>query len=286
MSEAQEKFAGGVAVVTGAGAGIGMGIARRLAALGMHVVVTDIEGERAEATVDGIAQTGGSAEAMVVDVSRHEALDRLATTVFAKHGAVRVLVNNAGIETIGNCWEIPAARWEATLNINIHGVVHGCRAFIPHMLKQGEEAWIANLASIGAFGTMPQQTAYIMTKHAVQAFSECLYLELQEAGAPIHVASVIPGMLKTSIFEASVGAGEPDAARHHRRVMYEMMKAHGMELDEGCTIIIDKIAANAFWVDTQPEMTAQSIAGRIAFLSERNPPKLADQARAILQASA
>lgn len=285
MSEAQSKFAGGIAVVTGAGAGIGMGISRRLATLGMHVVVTDIDGGRADAVVAGISQAGGSAEAMVVDVSRHEEIDRLAASVFEKHGAVRVLVNNAGIETIGNCWEIPAARWEATLNINIHGVVHGCRAFIPHMLEQGGEAWIANLASIGAFGTMPQQTAYIMTKHAVQAFSECLYLELQEAGAPIHVASVIPGMLKTSIFEASAGAGEPEAAQHHRRVMYEMMKTHGMDLDEGCAVIVDKIAANAFWADTQPEMTEQSTAGRIAFLSEREPPKLADQARAILQAS-
>src|SRR5690606_29713752 len=101
---------------------------------------------------------------------------------------------------------IPAARWEATLDINIHGIVHGVRAFVPKMLATGEEAWIANLASIGAFGMMPGQTAYIMSKHAIQSFSECLFLELQHAGAPIHVASVIPGMLKTSIFDAEAGA--------------------------------------------------------------------------------
>ena len=138
MSIEQEKFAGGVAVVTGAGAGIGMGFARRFAEVGMTVIVTDIAAERAEKVAGEIRDRGGKAEAMVVDVSRPEELDRLAAEVFDRHGGCRVLVNNAGIETIGNSWEIPVGRWEATLNINIHGVIHGCRAFIPHMLKAGE----------------------------------------------------------------------------------------------------------------------------------------------------
>lgn len=282
MTKEADVFAGGVAVITGAGAGIGAGIARRVGELGMTVVVTDVSQQRAEAVARQIGEAGGRAEALVVDVSKPSELDRLAADVFARHGAVRLLVNNAGIETIGNTWEIPVERWEATLNINIHGVVHGVRAFVPHMLKAGQEAWIANLASVGSFSTMPTQTAYIMSKHAVQSFSECLSLELQLAGAPIHVSSVLPGMLKTSIFDAEAGAGEPEAASHHRRVMREMMQAYGMDLDEGCRRIVEQVAESRFWVSTQPEMTSEIIEGRIAFLRDQSPPALAEQAKQLL----
>ena len=197
MTEEEKVFAGGVAVITGAGAGIGMGIARRCGQIGMTVVVTDIDIERARKVAGEIVAAGGKAEALQVDVSRPEALDALAQDVFDRHGAVRLLVNNAGIETMGLTWEIPAARWEKTLDINIHGIVHGVRAFVPHMLRVGSEAWIGNLASIGSFGIMPTQTAYIMSKHAIQSFSECLYLEMEMVKAPINVCSIIPGMLKT-----------------------------------------------------------------------------------------
>lgn len=284
MTEEEKKFAGGVAVITGAGAGIGMGLAKRAGEIGMTAVVTDISRERAEKVAGEIRDAGGKAEALVVDVSKPEELDRLADDVFARHGAVRLLINNAGIETIGYTWEIPAARWEATLNINIHGIVHGVRAFVPKMIARGDEAWIANLASVGSFGMMPTQTAYMMSKHAIQSFSECLYLEMEVAKAPIHVASVLPGMLKTSIFEAAAGAGEPEAAARHRAVMREMMAAYGMDLAEGCQRIIEQIAANRFWVSTQPEMTEQMIAGRVDFLQNQRNPELAEQARQLIEA--
>lgn len=278
----ETKLGGGVAVITGAGAGIGMGIAKRCGAIGMHVIVTDINESAAKAVAAEIIAAGGKAEALPLDVSQPSALDALAEDVFARHGAVRLLVNNAGIETIGNTWEIPLERWEATLNINIHGVVHGCRAFIPHMIKAGEECWVANLSSIGAFGIMPTQTAYIMSKHATQSFSECLYLEIERSGAPIHVASVIPGMLKTSIFDAERGTGEPGSAAKHRATMAHMMAAYGMDLDEGCAKIVAKIAANEFWVDTQEEMTDSSVETRVGFLRSRAAPELTEQTRALL----
>jgi NAD(P)-dependent dehydrogenase (short-subunit alcohol dehydrogenase family) len=283
MTLEQEKFAGGVAVITGAGSGIGSGLARRAGEIGMTVVVTDIAADRAETVAREIREAGGKAEAMIVDVSKPADLDRLAADVFDRFGEVRLLINNAGIETMGFVWEIPVERWEATLDINIHGVVHGVRAFVPRMLETGKEAWIANLSSIGGFGMMPTQTAYIMTKHAVEAFTECLYLEMEVAKAPIHVSSVIPGMVKTSIFEAEHGAGEPGSAARYRTVMRELMKNHGMELDEGCRRILEQIAGNKFWVSTQPEMTEQTLAGRIEFFREQHPPRLTDQTRQLLE---
>jgi NAD(P)-dependent dehydrogenase (short-subunit alcohol dehydrogenase family) len=283
MSLDRDKFAGGVAVITGAGAGIGSGLARRAGALGMTVVVTDIDPARAERTASEIVSAGGKADALVVDVSQPRELDRLADHVFATHGGVRLLVNNAGIETIGNTWEIPIERWEATLNINVHGVVHGCRAFLPRMIAGGKEAWIANLASMGAFGIMPQQTAYIMSKHAVQSFSECLHCELELAGAPIHIASVMPGMLKSSIFEASAGQGELPAAAAHRRKMFEMMRDHGMDLDEGCKLILEQVADGKFWVHTQPEMSLGAVEGRIAFFRSQQAPVMNAEVRYLVE---
>jgi len=282
MALDREKFAGGVAVITGAGAGIGSGLARRAGALGMTVVVTDINGAAAGKVAEEIRATGGKAEAMVVDVSKPAELDRLAEEVYARHGEVRLLVNNAGIETLGYTWEIPAERWEATLNINIHGIIHGVRAFVPKMIETGSEAWIANLASVGSFGMMPTQTAYMVTKHAVQSFSECLYLEMELAKLPIHVCSVIPGMLKTSIFNADAGAGEPSSAARHRKTMHDMMAAYGMDLDEGCKIILEQVAEGKFWCSTQPEMTEAMVAERIEYLRSKANPSLAPQARQAL----
>ena len=283
MTKDEEKFAGGVAVITGAGAGIGSGFARRAGELGMTVVVTDINGAAAETVAQQIRDAGGKADAMVVDVSKPSELDRLADEVYAKYGSVRLLINNAGIETIGYTWEIPADRWEATLNINIHGIIHGVRAFVPKMLASGEECWIANLASIGAFGQMPTQTAYMLTKHAIQSFSECLYLEMELKGAPIHVSSIIPGMIKTSIFNADAGEGEPAAAAGHRKAMHDMMANYGMDLTEGTRVMLEQVAANKFWVSSQPDMTEQTLAGRIQFLQTQANPQIADGARHLLE---
>jgi NAD(P)-dependent dehydrogenase (short-subunit alcohol dehydrogenase family) len=282
MTEEEKVFSGGVAVITGAGAGIGMGIARRCGQIGMTVIVTDVDRAKAEKVAAEIVAAGGKAEAIQVDVSKPEALDALAQDIFDRHGAVRLLVNNAGIETIGYSWEIPANRWETTLNVNIHGVVHGVRAFVPHMLRVGEEAWVANLASIGSFGIMPTQTAYIMSKHAIQSFSECLYLEMQVAKAPINVCSIIPGMLKTSIFDPETGKGEPAQAAAHRAIMADMMANYGMDLDDGCRLFVEGMAARKFWISSQPEMTEQALAARIGFFREQPAPALNDQTRALL----
>lgn len=282
MNMDQQVFGSGIAVVTGAGAGIGSGLARRAGALGMTVIAADINEQAAQNTADAIIAAGGQAEAVKVDVSRPEELDRLADLVFDRHGSVKLLVNNAGIETIGYSWEIPADRWETTLNVNIHGVVHGVRAFAPRMIASGNEAYIANLASVGAFGIMPAQTAYIMSKHAIQAFSECLYLEMELAGAPIHVASIIPGMLKTDIFKAEGGKGEPSAAASHRRKMFEMMRDYGMDLDEGCRVILEQVAAKKFWVHTQPDMSRDIIDGRISFIKGQEAPVLPEAAAHLL----
>lgn len=272
---AEEAFSHGVAVITGAGAGIGAGLAQRLAILGMVVVVADVLPERASKTVNAITEAGGQAHALTVDVSKAEELDRLAANVADRFGEVRVLVNNAGIETVGLSWEISAARWNSTLDINVHGVVHGCRAFLPRMIASGKECWVANLSSVGGFGQMPIQTSYIMSKHAVQSFTECLALEINLIDAPIHVASIIPGMVRTQIFDPT-DDDKGGVAVAHRTVMRDTMAKHGMDIGLACERIVDQLAKGAFWVSTQPRMTRMFLDARSDFLREQRMPRITD----------
>lgn len=105
---------------------------------------------------------------------------------------------------------------------------------------------------------------------------------MQLKGAPIYVCSIMPGMLKTSIFEASAGAGEPPAAATHRRKMFEMMRDYGMDLAEGCQRIMEQVAEGRFWVHTQPDMTMSAIESRIAFFNSQQPPVMNEAVRKLV----
>ncbi|KAF4999875.1 hypothetical protein FDECE_11374 [Fusarium decemcellulare] len=263
----------GLWVITGAGGGLGSGLSRQLALLGMTIIIADNAMERAEQVASDIQATGGQAEAIAVDVSVPEELDRLADHVFARYGSVRILINNAGIETLGTCWEVSTARWEATLNVNLHGVVHGVRAFLPRMIASGDECWVSNTSSSGAFATIPGQSAYIITKHAVQAFTEALYVELKSKNVPIHVSSIIPGLLNTGIFNGQEdGNSANQVSREHRKRMAEMAKTQGMDVDEASKIIVEQIAEGRFWISTHPDITKDFLERRVRFYQNQEDP--------------
>ncbi|PRC45137.1 oxidoreductase, partial [Mycobacterium sp. ITM-2017-0098] len=179
---ARDTFGGGVAVITGAGAGIGAGLARHASALGMTVVLADIDESAVTALRDELNAAGGTAVSVVCDVRNPDALAELAERVYADVGPVRLLVNNAGIEQFGYLWDIPVANWNRVVDINISGVFHGIRAFLPKMIEAAEPAWVWNLSSIGGVAVVPLQAPYIMSKHAILALTECLSLEVQSAG--------------------------------------------------------------------------------------------------------
>lgn len=282
MTNAQNVFAGGVAVITGAGSGIGEGLARHAAALGMKVVLADIATARIEALAAELKGNGAEALAVTTDVSDAAALDRLADITHETYGAVRLLVNNAGIETLGYTWELPAATWDKTLAININGVIHGVRAFAPDMIARNQPACIANVSSIGGLGMMPIQTSYIVSKHAVLAFSECLYLEMQLKKAPIQVSAVLPGPVATRIFADSDGADD-ELSTHHRAMMKTMLEQAGITPLEAAQRIFTQLAAGEFWVSTHPEITQHMAGRRAQHLSGLQRPLMAEEASALLK---
>lgn len=276
MDQEREAFAGGVAVVTGAASGIGEGLARHAAALGMKVVLADIAVERMNQVAADISAGGGEVLCVPTDVTDAAAIDRLAATTHETWGDVRLLVNNAGVETLGFVWDIPAETWDKTLAININAVVHGVRAFAPRMLAAGKKAYIANTSSIGGLGIMPVQTSYIMSKHAVLSFSECLSLEMKVKKAPIQVSAILPAQVATRIFEDSKPGADPMVV-HHREVMRAMLKESGISGLEAARRILRQIAAGQFWVSTHPEVMSDFAKMRAEHLATLSTPELAPE---------
>jgi len=280
---AREKFAGGTAVVTGAGSGIGEGIARVAASLGMNVVLADVSRDRIEQVAASIDPTGASVLPVETDVTDIAALERLADAAYDRFGEVRLVVNNAGIETIGFSWEIPDETWDRLLSINVRGVVHGSRIFARRMLESGKPGFISNVASIGALGMMPTQAPYMMSKHAVLSFTECLYLEMQLKKAPIQVSAVLPAQVATRIFEDAPADRGSGFVERQREMMHAMITQIGVTPERAGELILEGIAAGDFWVSTHPETTAQVAKGRSEYLAALARPALAEQARALVE---
>ena len=280
---AKEKLAGGTAVVTGAGSGIGEGIARVAASLGMNVVLADVSRDRIEQVAASIDATGASVLPVETDVTDIAALERLADAAYDRFGEVRLVVNNAGIETIGFSWEIPDETWDRLLSINVRGVVHGSRIFARRMLESGKPGFISNVASIGALGMMPTQAPYMISKHAVLSFTECLYLEMQLKKAPIQVSAVLPAQVATRIFEDAPADRGSGFVERQREMMHAMITQIGVTPERAGELILEGIAAGDFWVSTHPETTAQVAKGRSEYLAALARPALAEQARALVE---
>jgi NAD(P)-dependent dehydrogenase (short-subunit alcohol dehydrogenase family) len=158
-------FTGKTAVITGAASGIGLGLAREAARRGIWMVLAD----RDEAALREVAAALPDALAVPTDVADPVAVQALADAAFDHLGSVDLLFNNAGIMATGFTWEIEPARWDASLAVNIGGVLNGLRAFVPRMIAAGTPSRIVNTASVGGFGPSPLMSPYSATKFAVQS---------------------------------------------------------------------------------------------------------------------
>jgi NAD(P)-dependent dehydrogenase (short-subunit alcohol dehydrogenase family) len=190
------RLSGRIAIVTGAGGGIGQAIAQRFAAEGAHVWVTDINGETAEETVRGIKNKGGAATAMLVDVSKGQDLTALVRNVDAAHGRVDVLVNNAGILIRGEVRQLSDSEWTKLREVNIDAILRLCRDALP-LLRKGQHPSIINISSIMAHRGLRPLAAYTTTKGAVTALTKGLAVEYSPYN--VRVNSIAPGYVETAI---------------------------------------------------------------------------------------
>lgn len=258
MKDVKDK----VAVVTGAASGIGRGMAETFVAAGMKVVLSDIESDALDQTIRSLRDAGADVHAVRTDVSKPEQVDELARQTLKKYGAVHVLCNNAGIATgIGGAasWKSSLNDWHWILGVNLMGVVHGIRSFLPVMIEQDTEAHIVNTASLA--GLIPSSALYGTTKFAVVGLSESTYLELQRGGYKPKMSVLCPGFVDTNIVDSernrpaefadqSPRQAPPDEA--FRKWFSELLK-NSLSPREVGRHVLAAIREERFYILTHPE---------------------------------
>jgi NAD(P)-dependent dehydrogenase (short-subunit alcohol dehydrogenase family) len=196
------EFAGKVAVVTGAASGIGLALARKFGERGMRVALADIDADSLQNAAVDLEKSGVETLAVATDVTRADSVNALAQRTLDAFGGVHVVCNNAGVFAGGPCWESPLEDYQWVMNVNVWGVIHGIRSFVPILLEQGVEGHVVNTASMAAVTHMPYSGIYSMSKHAVLALSESLYHELKLRDAKVGVSALCPELVSTGIADA------------------------------------------------------------------------------------
>ena len=255
-----------VAVITGAASGIGRGLAERFAAEGMKVVLADVAEEPLGKLAADLKAKGATVLAVKTDVSNATAVENLAAQTLEAFGAVHILCNNAGVVCSRPVWEHTLADWEWVLGVNLWGVIHGIRAFVPRMLTQGDTCHIVNTASILGLVGGSGEGIYKVSKHGVIVLSETLADELAQKGTNIQVHVLCPGWVRTGILDAA--RNRPDALRNpaekkqpqetviggSRNTRAEMEA--GLSPAEVAEHVYNAIQNGTFYIHTHPEHKA------------------------------
>jgi NAD(P)-dependent dehydrogenase (short-subunit alcohol dehydrogenase family) len=217
-----QDFAGRVGVVTGAASGIGLAVATAFAAEGMRVVMADVDEEGLDRHVRTLGEGGADVHGVAADVRHPADVERIGQRAVERYGTLHVAVNNAGIVNGGTSWELSLDEWRRVLDVNLWGVIHGIRTFVPLILAGGEEGHVVNVASMAAVLPLARLGPYTVAKHGVLGLSDVLRAELDAAGAPVGVSVVMPGRVRTAmnpiglVEPATVAANVIDAIRTGR----------------------------------------------------------------------
>jgi NAD(P)-dependent dehydrogenase (short-subunit alcohol dehydrogenase family) len=266
---------GKVAVVTGAASGIGRELALACAGEGARLAIADVD----EA---GLAQTASllppACEALRArcDVSKAEDLEALAQRTYERFGAAHLIFNNAGVAVAGPVWSAPLDDWKWVMDVNLMGVVHGIRAFVPRMLEAKSEGHVVNTASVAGLLSVPGSGVYCASKHAVVSLSECLHHDLRAAGASIGVSVLCPAWVATGIAQSERNRPRELAARNPLAAPYEenvrkAVASGKLSAAEVARITIEAVKAGRFYVLPHGKIKA-SIESRMRdILEEREP---------------
>ncbi|KUN81750.1 SDR family oxidoreductase [Streptomyces griseoruber] len=259
-----ERFGGQLVLVTGAGSGIGRATAFAFAEAGARVIAVDRDPESAASTA-GTARLIGAPEAWAetVDVSDEREMEKLAAKVHAEYGVLDVLVNNAGVGLSGSFFDTTSDDWRRVLDVNLWGVIHGCRLFGGRMAERGQGGHIVNTASAAAFQPSRVLPAYSTSKAAVLMLSACLRAEL--AGQGIGVTAICPGLVNTNITATATFVGV-DAAEERRR-QKRATRAYGLRNyppEKVADAILRAVARNEAVVPVTPEARGAHALSRFA----------------------
>lgn len=255
-----KDFQNKTAVITGGASGIGRAMGELFLARGMNVVLADIEQQALDTTVRELQAGGGSCIGVVTDVSAAPDVQALADAALAEFGAIHIACNNAGVFAGGLLWEQSLADFQWQLDVNVWGVIHGIRTFVPIMAAQDSACHIVNTASMAAVTAMPYSGIYHMTKHAVLGLSESLYHELA-----FHVPNVKVSVLCPEAINTGIAASERNRPGAYRR--------DGDIVESDARALVSQALTDSVAAGIGPEVMAQRvleaiIAERFYILSE------------------
>ena len=268
-----------VAVITGAASGFGRELAIACAAEGMSLALTDIDEKNLQATVD-LLSPGTPVLTMKCDVAKADQVEQLAVATYERFGASHLLFNNAGVLVGGPLWTATLQDWEWMLGINVMGVAHGIRSFVPRMLQQKDECHIVNTSSVAGLLSVPGGGIYCATKHAVVTMSECLDQELRAEQASIGVSVLCPAFVSTGIADAArnrpaeLGESNPLNAKFEEQTR-KATQAGKISASDIARITLDAVKEERFYI-----LPHQKIKGAIEtrmrdILDERRPTRTA-----------
>ncbi|QIX28674.1 SDR family NAD(P)-dependent oxidoreductase [Nocardioides sp. JQ2195] len=273
MTDPRQAFGGRTAVITGAGGGIGRALSLHAADLGMRVVIADLDAARLEEVRRELSDVGATVLAVPTDVRDADAVDALAGAAHAAFGSVELLVNNAGIESVGRIWETSPETWQRMQRVNADGVFNGIRSFVPRMGASPHPTYVANVASVAAVTSGTMNAAYYASKHAVLAMTECLYLEAGEQFPRMTVSAVCPAAVRTRIFEdALTDTADPSSTDEVLDTMRGHLREDGITAEVAAERILQGVADRQFWIPTHPERFAELTSRRATMLNQLTPP--------------
>ncbi len=266
---------GRVAAVTGAASGLGRAMALAFAGEGMHAALADVDEPGLKSTLDEVQSRGVRAFAMRVDVSRYQEVESFCSKAIAQFGATHVVCNNAGVSPLGAVWENTLADWQWILGVNLWGVIHGVRAFVPRLLAQGE-GHVVNTASVAGLISPPGMGAYNVTKHAVVALSESLHHDLRSRGSLVGVSVLCPAYVPTGIADSERNRPRellnPGKSPSKEEAMLKKAVASGkLSADDVARAVVAAVKEERFYVLTHPRIKGAIRARMEDILDERAP---------------
>ena len=273
-----ENLNGKVAVITGGGSGIGRALAHAFAAQGMTSVLADGNEGTMRSVEAELAEGGTEVLPFVCDTSLEPNVYALAQATLDRFGGAHVLCNNAGVAGKGDPWTGPMSSWEWVVGINLYGVIHGIRAFLPIMQDQGE-GHIVNTASMAGLLAVPGAAAYNATKTAVVAITEGLFIEMKSTGSPVGVSVLCPGFVKTNLvtsqrWQERLGAEPPDMSSAMGAIVVQALSEgveNGVDPAGIAAEVVDAILTDRFWILTHPEMRQSAVDRMLRAAAQENP---------------
>ncbi|MEM1248286.1 MAG: SDR family NAD(P)-dependent oxidoreductase [Acidobacteriota bacterium] len=260
-------LADGVAVITGAASGIGLALAQRATREGMTVVATDIDEVALEEAKREIVGLGGRVHTRIVDVAEAAHLDALADDVYERFGSVRLLFNNAGVAVMRPFLETSLQDWMWTLDVNLWGVVHGMRAFVPRMVQQQQRATVMNTASAAGLTSPSGLSPYNVTKQGVVALTETVQRELQEDGVEhVRIAVLCPELIATQIHRSERNRPNKRANEselENRAHLLEEPMQSAMKPYEVADLAFAALESDQIHILTHPESTGAALQTRV-----------------------